>query len=272
MTDDGTGQSPAWWIVDRRTAREAERQARRDERAARREGRETRRGVRRGAAREPMTPERIADAALAIIDAQGVDGLTVRTLADALGVGTMTLYWYVRNKDEVLELLADRLLAGVIPPGADGDWQDAVRSMASGVRQALLRHPRAVPLLASRGSLGPSGLALAEASLAALEAAGFRPDEAAGAYLTVSVYVTGFCLWETGIGAASATAGQSASTANRAPLLPPERYPHVVASAPWLSFGRASDERFAFGIEVIIAGLSARHDRADGSTPGPPPR
>ena len=278
MTDEVPGQPPAWWVVDRRAAREAERQAKREQRVARRDARDARREARRGPpVREPVTPERIADAALALIDAHGIEGLTVRTLAEALGVGTMTLYWYVRNKDEVLELLADRLLAGTAPTALAGDWRDAVRGMASGVRQALLRHPRAVPLIASRGSFGPNGIALAEASLAAFAAAGFSPDEAAGAYLTVSFYVTGFCLWETsgsGVGGApSGGAGQADAAANYARMLPADRYPNLVAAAdrarlrgrpPWL-FGTTSDEGFAFGLEILIEGLAAQRSRAAAS-------
>ncbi|HEY4752016.1 MAG TPA: TetR family transcriptional regulator, partial [Candidatus Limnocylindrales bacterium] len=125
MTEHEQDQPPAWWVVDRRAKREAEHEAKRQERAARRDARRT---ARHGApAREPMTPERIADAALSIIDSGGLDGLTVRSLAQALGVGTMTLYWYVRDKDEVLDLVADRLLAGVTPPTPMGDWKAAIR-------------------------------------------------------------------------------------------------------------------------------------------------
>jgi TetR/AcrR family tetracycline transcriptional repressor len=261
--DDGSGQPPAWWTVDRRAARAEERQARRRERATRRDGRHKGRGDQ--PAREPLTPERIADAALAIIDAQGVDGLTVRALAQALGVGTMTLYWYVRDKDEVLDLVADRLLAGVILPPASLNWRAAVREGAFAVRAALLRHARAVPVVAWRGSFGPNGLQLVEGSIAAFRAAGFGPQDAADAYFTVSNFVTGFCVFEAsaagGLGLTRPTSTGRAS--QYVALLPPERFPNLLAAAPRM-FGGDRDERFAFGLECVIVGIASR--LATGST------
>jgi TetR/AcrR family tetracycline transcriptional repressor len=256
MTEHEKEQPPAWWIVDRRARREAEHEVKRQERAARREAR---RGARHGEpAREPMTPVRIADAALAIIDSGGLDGLTVRSLAQALGVGTMTLYWYVRDKDEVLDLVADRLLAGVTPPTAAGDWQAAIREIASSVRAALLRHPGAAPIVATRGSYGPNGLQVIEASIAVLRAAGFSTEAAADACSAVSNYITGFCVFEMTNAAGSGGGTPSASRASQyVALLPPDRFPNLVAAAPRL-FGASRDDRFAFGLECLIDGFAAR--------------
>jgi TetR/AcrR family tetracycline transcriptional repressor len=259
MADErgGSDQPPAWWVVDRRAAHAARRDERRQERKARR-------GERKGEApREPLTPERIADTALAIIDAEGVDGLTVRGLAQALGVGTMTVYWYVRNKDEVLDMVADRLLVGVALEAAPSDWRDAVRAEAVAVRDALLRHARAVPITVSRGSFGPNGLRLLESSLAMLRAAGFSADGAADAYFAISNYVIGCCLFEASRpGAGGDDPGpdaqaQPARAGRYVSLLPPDRFPNVVEAAPRL-FAGSPDDRFAFGLECLIEGLAVR--------------
>jgi len=100
MSDQSAVPTPPWWSSNeaRHAARDEARRVRRQERAGGRGKADA------PPSREPVTPERIADAALAVIDAEGLDGLTVRRLAQELGVGTMTLYWYVQNKDEVLDL------------------------------------------------------------------------------------------------------------------------------------------------------------------------
>lgn len=257
MADDGNGEPPAWWVVEGRARRDAHREARRAERAERRDAR---RGPGSGTPpREPMSPERIADAALGIIDAAGIDGLTVRALAQALGVGTMTLYWYVQNKDEILDLVADRLLATVTRPTPSEDWREAVRQSAATTRAALLLHARAVPILAWRGSFGPNGLQLTEASIAALRTAGFSAEDAADAYFTVSNFVTGFCVFET-MGA-DVLGLDRQSYAQRArqyiAQLPPQRFPNLVAAAPRM-FGDSGDDRFAFGLDCLIEGLARR--------------
>lgn len=260
MSEDPPSQPPVWWQFDRRAARDAARQTRREERAAKR-------AERHGAApatpsHEPITPERIADAALAIIDAEGPDGLTVRALAGALGLGTMTLYWYIRNKEEVLDLVADRMFAGVQLPPLDADWRVSTREAGVAIRRLFLAHARAVPIVASRGSFGPNGLRLVEGSLAIYRAAGFSDTDAADAYFTISNYVTGFCLFETvGVGGGPEGAFDRQAYAARArgyiSLLSPERYPNIAATAERM-FGGNRDDRYLFGLECLIAGLEAR--------------
>jgi TetR/AcrR family tetracycline transcriptional repressor len=256
MSDDPDEARPLWWRVDRRAAREAARQARREERAERKEARHG-----RGAGHEPITPDRIADAALRLIDAHGTEGLTVRALAQELGVGTMTLYWYVQNKDEVLDLIGDRVLAEVPAPSMELDWRDSVRQGAADVRAAFLRHARAVSIVIERGAIGPSSLRLLESTLAVLRAAGFGDRDAVDAYVTLSNFVTGSCSYET---SPQGRAGRS--DPGRTPgetmrqyvaALPPGSYPNVIATAQYM-FTPDRDSRFAFGVECLIAGFEAR--------------
>ena len=228
------------------------------------------------APREPMTPERIGDAALKVIDAEGIEGLTVRSLAVELGVGTMTLYWYVRNKDEILELVTDRLLAEVSFPATESDWRISVREGAASVRSALLRHARAVPIIVGRGAFGPNGLRMTEASIAVFRAAGFEPDMAADAYFTISNFVTGFCIFET-----SATGFRTRPDLDLQAYgqmlrqyvdsLPPALYPNLQASADRI-FGHNLDDRFAFGVECLIAGFQAGLEAARSASRGVPDR
>ena len=266
MSDPNNTPTPPWWSSSetRHAARDEARRARRQERSARRHGtaetaRET--APETAPAREPVTPDRIADAALRVIDAEGLDGLTVRRLAQELGVGTMTLYWYVQNKDEVLDLVADRMLAGIETPPLATPWQVAVREVSIAVRAAALRHASAVPIMVGRGSFGPNGLGLTEMSLKVFRSAGFSEADAADAYFTVSNFVWGFCAQQT------ANVGQRNAQEDRRgyfqmvwqyiDTLPADRYPNLRAAAPRI-FTASLDERFAFGIDALIAGFEAR--------------
>lgn len=262
MSDQQGAPTPPWW-----SSREARHQARDEARRARRqEQRASRRGAPEDApaapAREAVTPERIADSALRVIDADGLDGLTVRRLAQELGVGTMTLYWYIQNKDEVLDLVADRMMADIEVPSAETDWRVAVREVSMAVRAAALRHAAAVPVMVGRGSLGPNGLGLTDQALRVFRDAGFTESDAADAYFTVSNFVWGFCAQQT-----ASTGQASHSAADRKSYfegvwryiasLPPDRYPNLQAAAPRI-FTASLDDRFAFGIDCLIAGFEAR--------------
>jgi len=259
MTDEQTGlPSPPWW-----SSREGRKAARDERRRQRHEGREAERALRRGGPpRDPITPDRLADAALKLIDEQGIEGLTVRSLAQALGVGTMTIYWYVQNKEEVLDLVADRILAGVEIPPPGGDWRVAGRTAAVSVRQRMMAHARAVVVMVGRGSFGPNGMRMIEQALAIFRAAGFDDIEAADAYFAFSNYVTGFCLMQT---TTVAVAGRpdidrrtyAQMVASYIASLPPELYPNLQAAAPRI-FTASLDDRFSFGVECLIGGLEAK--------------
>ena len=242
--EDPNDLRPPWWQVQSRQA--------------------ARSAAKRSSSRDPVTPERIADAALAIIDRDGLAGLTVRALAQELGLGTMTLYWYVRNKEEVLDLVADRLLADTQVTPVVGDWREQCRQSMVEARGAFLAHPRAVPLIVGRGSFGPNGLRWIDRALAVFRAAGFTDTDAADCYFAAANYVAGFCTQETaGSDPTSLVNTDRADFAARArqyiSLLPADRYPNVVALAAHI-FSSSRDERFRFGMEALIAGFEARLD------------
>ena len=263
MNEDSSSMPPPPWWNSREARREARHAAREERRRLRDEAHEAAGATRSDAPpRDPITPEKLADAAVRVIDAEGLDGLTVRRLAQELGIGTMTLYWYVQNKDEILDLVGDRLLAAAAFPSLEQDWQVSVRQGAAAVRGALLSHANAVPVMIGRRSLGPNGLRLTEQTLGVFRAAGLDANDAADAYFTFLTYVTGFCVQQTSsvslpnvsdadMGTYAQMIGQYIQT------LPPERYPNLRAAAHRV-FTAGPDERFAFGVECLIAGLEAR--------------
>lgn len=109
--------------------------------------------------RRILTVDEIVDAALALADREGIEDFSMRRLADELGVGTMTLYHYVRDRDHLEELVSDRVMAGVVIPGAvPSDWREALAEIARRTRTAFLRHPWIVDVFGGRRVVTPSML------------------------------------------------------------------------------------------------------------------
>jgi AcrR family transcriptional regulator len=161
------------------------------------------------------TPRRLSrdgvlEAALRVVDAEGLEGLTMRRLGAELGVEAMSLYRHLPGKDAVLDGMIERILAEVELPGAAAavEPRDAIMAMARSYRRAALRHPRAFPLVVMRPVTGPVGLRVLEAVLQQVMAAGLRGAAAVERYRALTSYVTGFALLD--IGRATAAAARPA--------------------------------------------------------------
>ncbi|MFC4059261.1 TetR/AcrR family transcriptional regulator C-terminal domain-containing protein [Planomonospora corallina] len=116
----------------------------------------------------------IVRAAMELLDAEGVDALSMRRLGAKLGSGATSLYWHVANKDELLELVMDEVYGEVPLPDPElSGWQDAAVRFAYGLREALLKHPWAIPLISTRPSIGPNAMRLSTRMAATFEQAGF---------------------------------------------------------------------------------------------------
>jgi AcrR family transcriptional regulator len=142
--------------------------------------------------RAPLRRDRVLDAALMLADARGLEAVSMRELARALGVEAMSLYKHVSSKDALLDGLAERVLAEMWVPEPTLDWRPALRGRAISSRSVLLRHPWAALLIESRVHPGPARLRLHDATLGALRRAGFPVELAYRAYLTLDSYVIGF--------------------------------------------------------------------------------
>jgi TetR/AcrR family tetracycline transcriptional repressor len=215
-----------------------------------------RRPVRR--VRKPMTSplsrEVIVAAALALADEEGLDALTVRRLAERLGVTMMALYWHVRDKAQLLDLVGDAILAEIGLPEPTGRWRDDLRSLFHAARDGLRRHPEAAVLGFGRARYGPSGLAMFERMLSILATAGFDPEEAGLAYMALYTFLRGNWSSETAARADSTSLGEFREYLAS---LPAERFPRTVATGPGL-FRRDPDAFFDYGLEVVLDGLAAR--------------
>ncbi|MGY1434705.1 TetR/AcrR family transcriptional regulator C-terminal domain-containing protein [Streptomyces reniochalinae] len=150
-----------------------------------------------GAQRAELDRDVVADAALKLLDEVGLDGLTVRRLAARLGVQNPALYWHFRNKQELLDLMAQHLqMPQEAPPPGDGETWDTWIAARAHARHRLLLSRRDGARLIAGTSPGPEIAALAEADLRVLVGFGFDPVHAMRAIIAIGHYVTGFTLEE----------------------------------------------------------------------------
>jgi AcrR family transcriptional regulator len=208
-----------------------------------------------GRSRRPAyTREEVARAALDLLDRVGLDGLTMRTLAQELGVGTMTLYGYFRDKEELLDAVVDAAAAehNITPPS--GSWQDQLRYLVGELRSALARHPAILELRLRRPLLSPGILRGTEIGYSALMQAGFSRAETARAFRILFLYTFGFVAFS----AESVTDEVRHQVQAAALLLPEAEYPTLVASAKETAEVMGGDAQFEFGLDIILQGLDAR--------------
>ncbi len=195
----------------------------------------------------------ILEAALSLVDREGLAGLNMRALAQELGVGTMSLYHYVPNKDALLDGIAEALLGEIAIPGdRAAPWDVRAASMARSFRDVCLRHPNCVPALVTRPFATPASLAPCEAALSLLAEGGCDPERALIAFRAIVAYILGFVTME--------TAGFFEAIGGRAP--PPEDLaelglPHLSACVALMP-GRDIGADFDAGFRVVLLGSAGR--------------
>src|SRR6266511_4723213 len=207
--------------------------------------------------RAPLSRERVLRAAVAVADAAGIGALTIRSLAQELGVKPMSVYHYVANKDEILDGIVDLVFDEIDLPSTDGDWRSEMRRRATSARRALRCHPWAIGLMESRTTPGPATLRHHDAVIGTLRGAGFSIQMTAHAYALLDSYVYGFALQE----ASLPFEGPETVAGVAEPMMqqfPAGEYPHLVEMAtehilkPCYDFG----DEFDFGLGVILDGLT----------------
>jgi AcrR family transcriptional regulator len=201
-----------------------------------------------------LTRERVAAAALELVDRDGLDRLSMRRLADALGVGTMTLYGYFRSKEELLDAVVD---AAVSEPPVEvpaGPWREQLRALLTGARRSVLSHPALVEIRVRQPVLRPEALRFAETGLRILREAGFDRREAALGFRLLFTYSFGFAAFSP----TDAVAEDRAAAAAAIRALPPEDYPELSATSAEAARAMGGDEAFEYGLERILDGLERR--------------
>jgi AcrR family transcriptional regulator len=203
-----------------------------------------------------LSRQRVVVEAIRIADREGVSGLSMRRLADALGAGAMSLYHYVANKDELLDAMIDVVFEEIELPSDDPDWQSAMRRRSVSARQVLARHPWAIGLMESRTSPGPANLRHREAVTACLRTAGFTVVMATHANWLLDSYVYGFALQEASLPFDNADQFSDMAEDVYLPQLPPDEFPFLSESAvTLLEAGYDPADEFLFGLDLILAAL-----------------
>jgi len=208
--------------------------------------------ARPGRRRQPLSRQVIVEAAVTILDAEGVDALTVRRLGEALNTGPATLYWHVGGKDELAELVYDHVMGEVVLPEPDPErWQEQLRDLARQTYRIMLRHNDVARLSIGRIPVGPNMLRIMEWSLSVLRRAGIPDQPAAyfgdifGRFLDASVLEV------------TARSNQPVEAVGQYfQSLPPEQFPHMIATARAMFTG-SDDDRFEFGLDLLLAGIAA---------------
>jgi len=204
----------------------------------------------RGRRQAKVSVARIVTTALGLIDEHGLEALTMRGLADALGVKPVTLYRYLPNKDAILAEVADLLwreLSTVDPE--TNDWSERFRLRWLNLFELMLRHPRAIPLIARGGAYSATAGSETARMLADLKAAGF-PAELAGALVhAASALVVGFAfahLWQ------DEGVPRGAAPAGLAPAPPAEVLDYAGRIGPF------TIAEFAGSLDLVVEGLAGR--------------
>jgi AcrR family transcriptional regulator len=204
----------------------------------------------------PLSRRRVLDAAVALADRDGVGALSMRKLAQELGVEAMSLYHHVAGKDAILDGIVDVVFGEIELPSGEGGWKAAMRRRAVSAREALRRHPWATALMESRSTPGPANLRHHDAVLGVLRNAGFSVELAAHAYSLLDAYIYGFALQESSLPfdtpeetAAVASSIMDGFPADAFPYLTEIAVEHVMQ--PGYDYGN----EYQFGLELILDGL-----------------
>ena len=211
----------------------------------------------RATERVRLSRERVLRGAVAVADARGIGSLTIRSLAQHLGVKPMSLYYYVAGKNEILDGIVDLVFSEIELPSLNGDWRSEMVRRAHSARRALRRHSWAIGLMESRKNPGPATLRHHDAVIGTLRGAGFSVEMTAHAYALLDSYIYGFALQE----ASLPFEGADTAVDVAEPMMqqfPTDAYPHLVEMAteyilqPGYDFGN----EFQFGLDVILRALT----------------
>jgi AcrR family transcriptional regulator len=213
--------------------------------------------------RDPITREGIVAAALRILDAEGLDGLSMRRVAEELDTGAASLYWHVGSKDGLLDLLLDEVIGEqTIPDPEPERWQEQIKEVAREQRAITLRHRDIVRMSIGRVPMGPNAIQYSERVLAIMRAGGL-PDKYAvlGHHLLIAI-VNGYTLDETQEGGEPPPDQPSPDEMGRLvrdyiTALPVDRFPNLVALADQFTIADP-DERFEVLIDLFVDGLARR--------------
>ena len=207
-----------------------------------------------------LSRERVLRAAVRLADEGGIESLSMRKLAQDLGVKAMSLYNHVANKDDLLDAIVDIVVSEIEVPNLGVDWKTAMRRRAMSAHEVLLRHPWSTMPLVSRVNVGPAMLRYVDATLGCLREAGFSLEMADRAWNAIDSHIYGFTLQE--LNFPFETEEYSEAAKNGLSLIPADKYPYLNRLTHDVMEGRYDGiHDFEFGLELILNGLDRfRHN------------
>jgi len=216
--------------------------------------------------RVPLTREAIVEAALRVLDRDGMDALSMRRVGEELGTGAASLYWHIRSKDELLQLVFERVIEELELPEPDPSrWREQLRDLARQSRAVLLRHKDVARISLGRIPSGPAVALVTEWQFRLLRPVGIPGRVIALLGDLFGLYVGAFA-FEESLPLASPT-GEDLAPEQVVQMfteylrsLPEDRFPHTRAAADLL-FAGDRDERFEFGLDLLLRGLATYADR-----------
>lgn len=216
----------------------------------------------RRAERPRLSPESIVRTGLDVLAAEGLDAVSMRRVAQELGTGPASLYAHVATKDELLELMLDRVLEQVPLPAPDpARWREQVKELLRGQVRAMLAHP-GIARVAWQVlvPVGPNALRHGEALLSLLRAGGLSLTQAAYAGDALSLYTKAFAyegsVWSSGAVDPADVAARGRRMVDYMSSLPGDAFANMLG-AGGLFTAETADERFEFGLDMLLGGLAA---------------
>jgi AcrR family transcriptional regulator len=205
--------------------------------------------------RNTLSRPLIVEAALVLLDGEGLDALTMPRLADHLGVGTMSLYRHIEGKDDLLDAVAAHVVSGVaVPAGAPDDWEGRVVGYLRSLRDQALRHPALARILADRGLTAGPVLEQLETVHGVLRTAGFPDLDAVRAFYSLLTYVFGSLMWELPRVHLQPPDAYAAAWNQALDGLDPAASPNLVALRDGLVTSASADQ-FEYGLEHLVSSL-----------------
>jgi hypothetical protein len=215
--------------------------------------------------RVPLNRQRALSTAVALADTEGLGSLSMRKLAQELGVEAMSLYHHVANKEDILDGMVDVVFAEIELPSEGTEWKTAMRQRAESARAALTRHPWAISIMDSRSSPGPATLRHHDAVIGSCRKAGFSVKMAAHAFSLIDSYIYGFVLQEVNLPFDDSMDLEGVVESMMMPFSADD-YPHLVelTTEHILQPGYSYGNEFEYGLGLILDGLdAAMHGSAD---------
>jgi AcrR family transcriptional regulator len=214
-----------------------------------------------GRIREPLTRDRVVEAALRVMDQEGLEAVSMRRVAREVGVEAMSLYHHVEDKEDLLDGICEHVMAGFDFPEPTGDWAEDCRRGARAWRRLLQAHPNVMRLFAEqRGPVRSiDSMRPTEYALRLLKEGGLSDRDTAQAFHAFGGYIQGFVMMELGSIAGGSDEEHLKMHAELTASLPDE-FPALRAVSR--HFAECDpDEQFEFGLDLLIRGLEAKAHR-----------